>query len=196
MPSNLSTPSSNLSLTLALLLSTSSQHQIATTQLLSKMHQSLELEPAKKSIIRLLPLLTPKQRDWLQNLFWKFSQKIWGVCTGCETVTSGVGGAIENQLQEGKTGVLLCYWEPVAIVAFINDNLTAHGCCVYNVKVHIGANPKTKNVDVLRSHQPSAMCAQSCYSIPERFRRNWEIRPRTLHRFGISEPLAIWDRWM
>ena len=61
--------SSNLSLTLALLLSTSSQHQIATTQLLSKMHNHLELEPAKKSIIRLLPLLTPKQRDWLQNLF-------------------------------------------------------------------------------------------------------------------------------
>lgn len=61
--------SPNLSLTLALLLSTSAAHPIATTQLLAKMHQTLELDPAKKHLIRLLPLLTPKQRDWLQNLF-------------------------------------------------------------------------------------------------------------------------------
>ena len=55
--------------TLALLLSTSSKHPLATNQLLATMYNHLDLDPTKKSLLRLLPLLTPHQRDWLKNLF-------------------------------------------------------------------------------------------------------------------------------
>ena len=58
-----------LSYTLSLLLSTSDQHEIASNQILAKMYHSLDLDPAKKSLLRLLPLLTPHQRDWLKKLF-------------------------------------------------------------------------------------------------------------------------------
>jgi len=58
-----------LLLTLSLLLSTSSAHQIASNQLLSSMYTTLDFDVAKKSLLRLLPLLSPKQRDWLKNLF-------------------------------------------------------------------------------------------------------------------------------
>ena len=60
---------SNLLYTLALLLSTSSRNSLATNQLLATMYNHLDLDPAKKSLLRLLPLLTPHQRDWLKNLF-------------------------------------------------------------------------------------------------------------------------------
>jgi len=59
----------NLLLTLSLLLSTSSSDTIASNQLLSSMYTSLDFDVAKKSLLRLLPLLSPKQRDWLKNLF-------------------------------------------------------------------------------------------------------------------------------
>ena len=59
----------HLSLTLSLLLSISDQNQIATNQTLSKMYQTLDLDPSKKYLLRLLPLLTPHQRDWVKNLF-------------------------------------------------------------------------------------------------------------------------------
>jgi hypothetical protein len=58
-----------LLLTLSLLLSVTDQHQIATNQTLSKIYQTLDLDPSKKYLLRLLPLLTPKQRDWMKNLF-------------------------------------------------------------------------------------------------------------------------------
>ena len=59
----------HLLLTLSLLLSASSSHQIASNQLLSSMYTTLDFDVAKKSLLRLLPLLSPKQRDWLKNLF-------------------------------------------------------------------------------------------------------------------------------
>lgn len=59
----------NLHLTLTLLLSISDQNTIATNQTLAKMYHQLDLDPAKKSLLRLLPLLTPHQRDWVKNLF-------------------------------------------------------------------------------------------------------------------------------
>jgi len=59
----------HLLLALSLLLSTSSSHQIASSQLLSSMYTTLDFDVAKKSLLRLLPLLSPKQRDWLKNLF-------------------------------------------------------------------------------------------------------------------------------
>ena len=59
----------SLHLTLTLLLSISDQNTIATNQTLAKMYRQLDLDPAKKSLLRLLPLLTPHQRDWVKNLF-------------------------------------------------------------------------------------------------------------------------------
>jgi len=59
----------HLSYTLSLLLSITDQNNIATNQTLSKMYQTLDLDPSKKYLLRLLPLLTPHQRDWLKKLF-------------------------------------------------------------------------------------------------------------------------------
>ena len=59
----------HLHLTLSLLLSITNQHQIATNQTLSTIYQTLDLDPSKKYLLRLLPLLTPHQRDWVKKLF-------------------------------------------------------------------------------------------------------------------------------
>ncbi|MFZ9327850.1 MAG: hypothetical protein ACO24H_10445 [Polynucleobacter sp.] len=55
-------------LTLSLYLAIHSSNQIAIKQLLSEMYTTLDLDPSKKLLLRLLPLLTPKQRDYLRSI--------------------------------------------------------------------------------------------------------------------------------
>jgi len=55
-------------LTLSLYLAIHSSNPIAIKQLLSEMYTTLDLDPSKKLLLRLLPLLTPKQRDYLRSI--------------------------------------------------------------------------------------------------------------------------------
>ena len=57
-----------LTLTLALYLAIQSSYTIAIKQILSTMYSTLDLDPSKKLLLRLLPLLTPKQRDYLRSI--------------------------------------------------------------------------------------------------------------------------------
>jgi len=58
----------NIILILSLLLAIRSSHDIATTQILQKMYTTLDFDPSKRLLLRLLPLLTPQQRDYLKSL--------------------------------------------------------------------------------------------------------------------------------
>ena len=60
--------SSNLLLVLSLLLATQASSPIACQQILQKMYHSLDFDPSKRLLLRLLPLLTPQQRDFLKSL--------------------------------------------------------------------------------------------------------------------------------
>jgi hypothetical protein len=55
-------------LPLSLYLAIQSSNSIAIKQLLSEMYTTLDLDPSKKLLLRLLPLLTPKQRDYLRSI--------------------------------------------------------------------------------------------------------------------------------
>lgn len=58
----------NILLPLALLLAINSSHAIASQQLLSEMYSALDFDPSRKLLLRLLPLLSPQQRDFLKNI--------------------------------------------------------------------------------------------------------------------------------
>ena len=58
----------NILLPLALLLAINSSHSIASQQLLSEMYSALDFDPSRKLLLRLLPLLSPQQRDFLKNI--------------------------------------------------------------------------------------------------------------------------------
>lgn len=55
-------------LILALYLAINAKSEIAIQQILQRMYYHLDFDPSKKLIIRLLPLLTPRQRDYLKSL--------------------------------------------------------------------------------------------------------------------------------
>jgi hypothetical protein len=55
--------------TLSLLLSSNANDPIASSQLLHSLSIDLDFDPSKKSLLRLLPLLSPKQRDFLKSLY-------------------------------------------------------------------------------------------------------------------------------
>ena len=60
--------SKSILLILSLYLAIQSSNTIAIKQLLSEMYTTLDLDPSKKLLLRLLPLLTPKQRDYFRSI--------------------------------------------------------------------------------------------------------------------------------
>ena len=58
----------NILLILSLLLAIRSTHRLASIQLLTEMYSALDYDPSRKLLLRLLPLLTPQQRDFLKSL--------------------------------------------------------------------------------------------------------------------------------
>jgi len=59
----------NILLPLTLLLSIHAKSDISIKQTLSIMYNTLSFESSKKLLIRLLPLLTPQQRDYFKSLY-------------------------------------------------------------------------------------------------------------------------------
>lgn len=55
-------------LALALLLAIRNECPIAIQQLLQKMYLTLDFEQSKRLLIRLLPLMTPQNRDYFKSL--------------------------------------------------------------------------------------------------------------------------------
>jgi hypothetical protein len=60
--------SANILLPLSLILSIQAQSQIATTQILQQMYHILGFDVSKKLLLKLLPLLSPQQRDYLRSI--------------------------------------------------------------------------------------------------------------------------------
>ena len=58
----------NILLPLSLILAIQAKSSIAISQLLSSMYHTLGFDTSKKLLIRILPLLTPQQRDYFRSL--------------------------------------------------------------------------------------------------------------------------------
>lgn len=58
----------NILLPLSLILSIRSKSDIAITQILQQMYHSLGFDISKKLLLKILPLLTPQQRDFFRSL--------------------------------------------------------------------------------------------------------------------------------